>query len=114
MPPRIEGQLSDALIKGLSDPAIGIDRVGMVRVFNDEAGVALGIKPEEAIGRKVWEVITVSELSRAFMGQIKDSNKLIITPHLAWASLEARERCVEENYKNLEAFIKGEDRNVVC
>ncbi|MBQ7567531.1 PAS domain-containing protein [bacterium] len=74
MPPRIEGQLSDALIKGLSDPAIGIDRVGMVRVFNDEAGVALGIKPEDAIGRKVWEVVTVSELSRAFMAQIKDSN----------------------------------------
>ncbi|MDO5296053.1 MAG: ATP-binding protein [bacterium] len=78
MPPRIEGQLSDALIKGLSDPAIGIDRVGMVRVFNDEAGVALGIKPEDAIGRKVWEVVTVSELSRAFMAQIKDSNPVTV------------------------------------
>ena len=48
------------------------------------------------------------------LGRIKDSSKLIITPHLAWASLEARERCVEENFKNLEAFINGEDRNVVC
>ena len=45
--------------------------------------------------------------------QIKDSGKLIITPHIGWASVEARTRCVEEAYKNVEAFLKGEDRNVV-
>lgn len=47
------------------------------------------------------------------LSRIKDSNRLIITPHLAWASTEARVRCVEEAYKNIEAFIKGEERNVV-
>ena len=47
------------------------------------------------------------------LGRIKDSSKLIITPHLAWASVEARTRCVEEVYKNLQAFMNGEDRNVV-
>ncbi|MCQ2495405.1 MAG: D-2-hydroxyacid dehydrogenase [Lachnospiraceae bacterium] len=47
------------------------------------------------------------------LSRIKDSNKLIITPHLAWASVEARTRCVEEVYKNIEAFIKGEKRNVI-
>ena len=78
MPPRIEGQLSDALLEGLSDPAIGIDRVGMVRVFNGAAGEALGIEPHVAIGKKVWEVITLSELSRAFMTQIKDSNPVSV------------------------------------
>ncbi|MCR4740051.1 MAG: D-2-hydroxyacid dehydrogenase [Lachnospiraceae bacterium] len=45
---------------------------------------------------------------------IKDSNKLIITPHLAWASVEARTRCVEEAFLNLKAFINGEKRNAVC
>ena len=44
---------------------------------------------------------------------LKDSNQLIITPHLAWASVEARTRCVEEAYKNIEAFLRGESRNVV-
>lgn len=78
MPPRIEGQLSDALIEGLSDPAIGIDRVGMIRVFNRAAGVALGVDSHAAIGKKVWEVITLSELSRAFMTQIKDSNPVVV------------------------------------
>ncbi len=44
---------------------------------------------------------------------IKDSGRLIITPHLAWASVEARTRCVEEAYKNIEAFLRGEERNIV-
>ncbi len=42
-----------------------------------------------------------------------DSNRLIITPHLAWASVEARNRCVEGAYQNIQAFLRGEDRNVV-
>ena len=47
------------------------------------------------------------------LSQLKDSNKLIITPHLAWASVEARTRCVEGVYQNIEAFQRGESRNVV-
>lgn len=47
------------------------------------------------------------------LGLLKDSNKLIITPHLAWASVEARTRCVSEVRKNIESFMRGEMRNVV-
>lgn len=47
------------------------------------------------------------------LSKIMDSDKLIITPHLAWASIEARTRCVSETCKNIEAFLKGEDRNIV-
>lgn len=47
------------------------------------------------------------------LSKVKDSNKLIITPHLAWASTEARNRCVSETCKNIEAFLRGEDRNIV-
>lgn len=45
------------------------------------------------------------------LGKIKDSEKLIITPHMAWASVEARTRCMEEVYRNIEAFTAGEMRN---
>ena len=45
--------------------------------------------------------------------RIKDSNKLIITPHIAWATVEARRRCVQEVYENIKAYLRGEERNIV-
>lgn len=47
------------------------------------------------------------------LSKIKDSSRLIITPHLAWASTEARRRCVSETCKNIEAFLNGRERNIV-
>ena len=47
------------------------------------------------------------------LSRLQDSNRIIITPHLAWASVEARTRCVEGVYENIKAFMRGEDRNVV-
>lgn len=44
---------------------------------------------------------------------IRDSNRLLVTPHLAWASVEARTRCVQEAYRNIEAFLQGGARNLV-
>ena len=46
--------------------------------------------------------------------RIQDSGKLVITPHIAWASTEARRRLVEEVYQNVAAFQRGEKRNIVC
>ena len=45
--------------------------------------------------------------------EIKNNQKLIITPHIAWASIEARKRLMEEVYKNIVAYQSGEKRNVV-
>ena len=47
------------------------------------------------------------------LGRIKDSKKFVITPHIAWATVEARRRCVEETAENVRAFLAGEKRNVV-
>lgn len=44
---------------------------------------------------------------------IKDSSRLLITPHMAWGTKEARARCVDEVYKNINAFINNEERNIV-
>lgn len=44
---------------------------------------------------------------------LQDTGKLQMTPHMAWASIEARTRCVTETCKNIEAFLKGQERNVV-
>ena len=45
--------------------------------------------------------------------EFQDSSQLLITPHMAWASLEARTRVVTETCRNIEAFLAGEPRNVV-
>ena len=47
------------------------------------------------------------------LSRIKDSNKLIITPHLAWGSVEARNRCVQGVYENIKAFQEGTPTHVV-
>ena len=48
------------------------------------------------------------------LSRIQDSSRLIITPHLAWASVEARNRCVEGIYLNLKSFVNGQSRNALC
>lgn len=45
--------------------------------------------------------------------RIQDSTKLIITPHIAWATHEARSRLMDEVYMNIDCFLKHEYRNVI-
>lgn len=45
--------------------------------------------------------------------EIQDSSKLLITPHIAWASVEARNRVVQEVKANIQGFIQGSPRNQV-
>lgn len=47
------------------------------------------------------------------LGRIQDSNKLLITPHMAWATIEARTRIVTEVYQNIQAFLDRKERNIV-
>ena len=45
--------------------------------------------------------------------RIKDGKNVFFTPHIAWASVEARTRLVSEMEKNVSAFLNGERRNRV-
>lgn len=38
---------------------------------------------------------------------------IVITPHIAWAPQETRQRCVDMVYDNLRAFLNGKPQNVV-
>jgi glycerate dehydrogenase len=40
-----------------------------------------------------------------------DIPNLIVTPHIAWASLETRQHLIDEVAKNIAAFMRGESRN---
>ena len=45
--------------------------------------------------------------------KIQDSSKLVITPHTAWATSEARQRCADVVAENIKAFLRGEEKNIV-
>ena len=69
---------------------------------------------EEEIAAAGLDVVEKEPLEEGNpLSRFQDSNRLIITPHLAWASVEARKRCVEEACLNIAAFLRGEDRNMV-
>jgi glycerate dehydrogenase len=42
-----------------------------------------------------------------------DGDRLIITPHVAWATDEARQNAIDELVANVEAFLAGKERNRV-
>lgn len=42
-----------------------------------------------------------------------EGDNLIITPHIAWASTEARQNAIDELAANTAAFLNGEERNRV-
>ena len=43
--------------------------------------------------------------------EIAGRDNVILTPHMAWGAKEARQRCVDETVKNVQAFLDGEMRN---
>ena len=45
--------------------------------------------------------------------KIKNKEKLLITPHIAWTSIEARKKLVNEIVENIKAFLNGAIRNRV-
>ncbi len=45
--------------------------------------------------------------------KIKDSEKIVFSPHIAWSSVEARARCVNTVADNILKFTEGEDCNDV-
>ena len=42
---------------------------------------------------------------------LRERENVCLTPHMAWGSIEARQRCLGEIILNMEAFLRGERRN---
>ncbi|MEX2125893.1 MAG: D-2-hydroxyacid dehydrogenase [Woeseia sp.] len=43
-----------------------------------------------------------------------DGDNLILTPHIAWATVEARQNAIDELARNVAAFLEGQERNRVA
>lgn len=98
-------------LRKMKDTAILINVARGQVVNNTDLYEALTAGEIAAAGLDVLEKEPL-ELSNP-LSQIKDSRRLIITPHLAWGSVEARTRCVQGVYENIKAFQEGRERNIV-
>ncbi|MDD3174186.1 MAG: D-2-hydroxyacid dehydrogenase [Herbinix sp.] len=86
--------------------------LGRGPIVNEQA-LAKALK-EEWIAAAGLDVLAIEPMSENNpLIEIQDSTKLIITPHIAWATVEARQRVTEEVFKNITAFQNGEGRNIV-
>lgn len=45
--------------------------------------------------------------------KITDNNRLLMTPHMAWGTVEARERLMKDLELNIQSFLAGEKRNAI-
>lgn len=78
-----------------------------------DADLAKAIDEELIAGAAldVFEVEPIKEDNP--LTSIKNKENLVLTPHIAWASVEARARLFEEVIKNIKAFYNGEIRGRV-
>ena len=82
-------------------------------LVTDEEALCKAIKNGTiaGFGTDVYSVEPFGEDSP--FNEIKDMDNVCLTPHMAWGSIEARERCFGEMLVNMQAFLKGERRNRV-
>lgn len=75
----------------------------LVKAIDEDliAGAALDVLEQEPIH------------SSSPLLSLKKKDRLLITPHIAWASIEARQTLIKEIQSNIEGFLQGTPRNVV-
>ncbi len=79
----------------------------------DEAALASAVKAGKIAGlaSDVYSAEPMPE-SHPFY-DIKNLPNVCLTPHMAWAAYEARQRCLDEMVANIESFLAGGKRNRV-
>ncbi|MEG2195496.1 D-2-hydroxyacid dehydrogenase [Clostridium sp.] len=81
---------------------------GPIVIFEDLAKAL----DEDIISGAALDVFVVEpiEIDNPIL-KIKDKEKVVLTPHIAWASVEARDRLFEGILNNIKAFYNGEIKN---
>jgi len=106
-----EGLMNMEAFKKMKSSAVLLNAGRGPIVVEDDLVKAL---EERIIAGAALDVISVEPMTPDCpLMKVKDSKKLLVTPHIAWATVEARQRVVDEVYLNIEAFLKNEERNRV-
>jgi len=81
---------------------INVGRGGIVN--EEDLAVALD---NDVIAGSCVDVFTIEPIhSKNPLANLKESEKIVLSPHNAWASLEARVRLMDIVYKNIENFLR--------
>lgn len=80
-----------------------VDEGDLVKALNEDLIAAAGLD--------VLEYEPINEGNPLLT--IQESSRLLVTPHIAWASVEARQTVIKEVFANIAAFNVGEIRNRV-
>ena len=78
----------------------------------DEAAVADAVKKNKVLfGSDVYSAEPFPANSPIYC--IRENPRVCLTPHMAWGSVEARKRCLDEVCQNILAYFEGVRRNRV-
>ena len=69
---RVRGQLIEALLDGLPEACLGIDRSGRIRFINRPARQLLGVS-EDVLEQELWDALPLTDFSRLLGTSIKAS-----------------------------------------
>jgi len=105
-----EGLIDAAALRRMRQDALLINTARGAVV--DEAALAAALRAGE-IGGAGIDVLSQEPPAGGNPLLAGDIPNLIVTPHIAWASIEARRRAVDEIAANTAAFRRGERRNRV-
>lgn len=108
--PETQGLIGSKELAAMKPTAILVNaaRGGIV----DEPALMEALKNEE-IGGAAVDVLTTEPPVDGNPLLDEELPNLLVTPHIAWASEEARQRILDQTAENIEAFIAGEQRRVV-
>ena len=106
---KTKGLIGEEELKMMKPEAIliNVGRGGIV----DEAALAKALREGWIAGAGVDVVSTEPPAADNPLLDPAIAKKLVMTPHIAWGSIESRAKLMEEIEANIEAFANGEARN---
>jgi glycerate dehydrogenase len=106
--PENEGMVNAALLKSMK-PSAFLVNASRGQLVN-EADLAAALN-EGTIAGAALDVVSSEPIKPD--NPLLSAKNCVITPHMAWAALEARQRLMQTTAENIRAFLNGEPQNLV-
>ncbi|MBM4761332.1 D-2-hydroxyacid dehydrogenase [Bacillus sp. B15-48] len=107
--PETEGMINADTLKKMKKSAILLNTSRGALIVEQDLADALN---NDEISGAAVDVVSVEPISEE--NPLLHAKNCIITPHIAWAPIEARSRLLNIAIDNLEAFLNGKHVNRIC